>query len=347
MSPARIESTAWMLSLIGLAALVVGGYTMPTSIAHAWLSTLTVWMSWPLGCMAVLLVHALTGGRWGLVLRRPLKAGLSTLPLLLLALLPWVWGLTRLYPWLDASADRLPNHFYLNGPFLAVRGVIYLIVWLGLGLRVWRAFRTADPVPALRSLAPLGLILLALTVTFASIDLTMSLDPRFTSSIYGLIALLSMGLTALAASILLVVTLSRETPSPEALATVGKLLQGLVLFWGYLDFMQLLILWQSNLASDSAWYVARMSGGWQYYALAITCCHFLIPAACLLFAPARRSRRTLGAVAGLVLLGEILRAWWLVLPAAGLRIEFADLGAMLCLMALGSALVIHRGRVHE
>jgi hypothetical protein len=346
MRPASIESTAWVVGFVGLAVLAVGGYSSPQSLAHAWLSSMTLWMSWPLGCMAVLLVHALTGGRWGLILRGPLTAGLSTLPLLLLALLPWLWGLSRLYPWLGPDADRLPNHFYLNAPFLAVRGTIYLLVWFGLGLKVWRAVRAADSLAALRSVAPLGLILLALTITFASIDLTMSLDPHFTSSVYGLIALVSTGLTALSSSIL-VLALGGHRPSPEAVATVGKLLQGLVLFWGYLDFMQLLILWQSNLPTDSAWYVARMRDGWQYYALAITCCHFLLPAACLVFSPARRSRRTLCIVAGLVLLGEMLRAWWLVLPAAGLRLDFTDLGAMLCLAGLGSALVIRRGPACE
>ncbi|MGO4843794.1 hypothetical protein AB4144_67100, partial [Rhizobiaceae sp. 2RAB30] len=76
--------------------------------------------------------------------------------------------LPSLYPWLqsDMAAD-LANGFYLNLPFFLARGVIYLIVWFGMRALMMRALRSGDPDAALARLAPAGLILLAITVTYA------------------------------------------------------------------------------------------------------------------------------------------------------------------------------------
>ena len=139
-------------------------------------------MRWPLGCLALLLVHALTGGRWGETLRPHLMMGIATLPLLLPAMVPLLCVLPQLYPWLrPADADALANRFYLNAPFSIGRWLVYLIVWFGLGALALRAVRRGGPSPAL---AVIGLGLLGVTVTFAAIDATMSLDPHFNSSAY-------------------------------------------------------------------------------------------------------------------------------------------------------------------
>src|ERR1700685_3079040 len=121
-------------------------------------------------------------------IRPQLVAGMVTLPLLLPALIPLMAMLAALYPWARADAAmHLDNRFYLNLPFFIGRFIVYLIVWFGLAELILRALRRPAPDLALARLAPPGLILLAITVTYAAIDMTMSLDPRFVSSIYGLI----------------------------------------------------------------------------------------------------------------------------------------------------------------
>ena len=125
-------------------ALVVGWIFWPDQFYHAWLAALTGWLGWPLGSMALVLVHALTGGRWGTAIRPALLAGLATLPLLLPALLPLLFGLPALYPWLRPAA-RLHNAFYLNAPFFAGRGIFYLVAWFALaGLILWALRRGWD-----------------------------------------------------------------------------------------------------------------------------------------------------------------------------------------------------------
>src|SRR5207245_2140441 len=128
---------------------------------------------------------------WGFSLRPALTIGTATLPLILPAAVPLLLGLPDLYPWIrPAVAATLSNGFYLNQPFFLARLCCYLVVWLGLAALILRG------VPLAR-LAPAGLILLAVTTSFAAIDLTMSLDPKFKSSAYGMLSGTGMVLTAL------------------------------------------------------------------------------------------------------------------------------------------------------
>ena len=99
-------------------------------------------------------------------------------------------------------AAHLSNRFYLNVPFFSGRIILYLIVWYVLAALTLRALRRDPSGSALARLAPAGLILLALTGTFSTIDATMSLDPHFASSVYGLVEIAAMGLFALSVSIL-------------------------------------------------------------------------------------------------------------------------------------------------
>ena len=324
----RAEQAAWGAGALGLLAAALGWVLEPAIFPHAWLAATVAWSGWPLGSIALLLIHALTGGRWGDALAPALRTGITTLPLLLPLMAPVVLTLPQLYPWAQPGA-HLPNQFYLNVPFFTGRGVLYVVVWLGLGALALRG-RTLDRI------APPGLILLALTMTFAAIDLTMSLDPRFSSSIYGMLA--GSGVVLLALS--LAVAVAGATVEPAALPDLGKLLLALVVLWTYLDFMQLLIVWQSDLVSEAPWYRVRMHGAWGVAMAVIAAGHFALPFGILLFPRMQRDRRVLVGVAGLLVAMEMLRTWWTVLPAVPRGVGWIDLACVLGIggMAAGIAL---------
>jgi hypothetical protein len=339
MSRRQAERMSWIVGGIGLAGAIAGWIFTPQIFSHAWLSALTVFLAWPLGCLGLLFTHALTGGRWGDAIRPQLLAGMATLPLVVPALLPLV-GLARaLYPWMRPEiAAHLTNQFYLNAPFFLGRIVLYLIVWFGLAALALRALRQDASGTALARLAPAGLILLALTGTYAMIDATMSLDPRFASSVYGLVEIAAMGLFALSVSILAAAI--ALPPERDALQELGRLTLGLVVLWAYLDFVQLLIVWQSNLPHEAPWYLIRLTGGWGLAAAAVAAGHFLLPFFALLFPQVQRSRVGIGAVAALLVLGAILRGWWLVVPASGRAFGLIDVAAMLGLLGIAAALAL-------
>ena len=337
MTRQRGERWAWAAAGVGLAGTAVGWSVAPTEFPHAWLAAMTVWLGWPLGCMGLILVHALTGGRWGHALRPQLVVGMVSLVLLLPALIPLLIVLPALYPWARAGA-HLENRLYLNLPFFAGRGIVYLLVWFGLGGLILRALRQDLPDAALARIAPVGLILLAITVTYAAIDTTMSLDPQFASSAYGLIALSQMGLFALSVS--LFSAAFGPLHDEDTLRSLGKLLLGLVVLWAYLDFMQVLIVWQSDLASEAPWYIARSAGGWGIAAAAVAGGHFVLPFFALISPRVQRSRRGIAGVTALLIASAVVDGWWLVVPAAGRGLGFVDLLAMLGLLGTAAALAL-------
>src|SRR5207245_3120302 len=176
-----------------------------------------------LGCLALGMVHQLSGGAWGLVIRRPIGAATRTLPVLTLLFVPILFGLHRLYPWTDAARvagdEALQHkHLYLNTPFFIVRAAIYFAVWNALVyfLNAWSLEQdeTADPRIARRMqmLSAGGLVAYGLTITFASFDWLMSLEPRWYSTIYGVLIIGGPGLSAVTFRIAVLVLFSRRPP---------------------------------------------------------------------------------------------------------------------------------------
>jgi len=334
------ERSAWILGLVGLLGCAVASALKPAQLPYAWLAAVTCFLAWPLGSLALVFIHALTGGRWGHAIRPQLAAGIATLPLLIPALLPLPFVAHALYPWMQPQiAAHLPNRFYLNAPFFYCRAVLYLAIWLTLGYLATRELRRADPQPGLTSLAPAALILLGLTVTFAAIDSTLSLDPQFKSSIYGLLVCVEAVLFALSVALLGV-----AAAPAEVTRVLGRLLLALVVLWAYLDFMQFLIVWNSNLPDEAGWYVHRLKGGWAPLAIGIAVLHFGLPLFALLSPTVQRSRAGIGTVAALLVVLEIPRAWWIVLPAAGRGIAWSDAAAMLALLGLAAGLALRAFR---
>ncbi len=292
------------------------------SFARAWLAAYLLAASWPLGSLALILIHSLTGGRWGDALRPALLLGLCAMPAVLLGPLPLLPWLSELYPWLHGQ------DFYRNGSFFAVRGVLYLVTWFGLAaaVAVGRGPLVAAP----------GLFLLAVTFTFAAVDATLTLDPHFVSSIYGMVAGSGAVMLALAVAVLI----AAPGLVPAMRQDAGKLLLSIVSLWTYLDFMQVLIVWQSDLAHDAPWYLQRSTGLWGGIGAAVVLIQSVLPIGLLIVPRLRRSARGLRFVCALLLLSAVLRAWWTAVPPLS-----PSLWDLVCVLALGAATILCAGWV--
>ncbi|MBV9750718.1 MAG: hypothetical protein JO157_18080 [Acetobacteraceae bacterium] len=343
----RLERIAWIAAGIGLLAVVVLWLLEPTRMPYAWLAGFTTFSLWPLGSLALLFAHSLTGGRWGEALRPALLLGASLTPVLILLAIPVVLTLPILYSWARPEGATLANRFWLTIPFYAVRGGLSLAIWTALSFVVRRAPRRTPSYPVtpgldpgvqaegrrgatgLTRIAPFALILLAITVTTEAIDSTMSLDPHFTSSAYGMIAAASAGVFALACAIL-----ASPPAPPEINGEIGRLLLGLTILWTYLDFMQLLIVWQNDLVTQTPWYLARAHGPAGVAMAAVSLLHSVVPFFALLAPRIRKSRLGLSAVASVLIVAEIIRNFWTVLPSAP---SGAWLPAIACIVLMASA----------
>ncbi|QCG90570.1 hypothetical protein [Azospirillum sp. TSH100] len=315
--------TAVGTALAGAAVCAVGALVDPQAVLRGWLASFAFWIGLPLGAMMLLFAHDLTGGRWGTATVPALRAMVAMLPLMLLLLVPVLLQLPELYPWArTADTAHLKNRFYLNAPFFYGRTAVYAAVWLGLALEALR-----QPGRGLNPLAAPGLILLGLTVTFASFDWFMSIEPGWGSSIYGMMIVGGQLLGALALAALAAALGGRTDIGQRH--DLGSLLTAAILLWFYLSFMQFLIIWQENLPGEIAWYVPRLSGGWGRVAALGALAQGALPFAALIWWPVKRSRGGLASVCLLLLAAHLVECWWLILPGlAGGFTWFAPAAAL-------------------
>lgn len=344
MTRERTERIAWIAGGAGLVASVIAWIVDPEAFAYAWLSTLILAIGWPLGSIALIHVHAITGGRWGWAIRPQLVFGVTTLAVILPAIIPIPFLAGKLYPWTHSeTAAGLLNTWYLNRPFFYGRGIFYGIVWLIIGAVTLLAVRRAQPQPLLYRLVPPCLILLAVTVTFAAIDSTLSLEPEFKSSAYGMIVCAEGVLFALALATS--GALMSRMIEPKLREDLGKLMLALTIFWTYLDFMQILIVWNSDLPGEAGWYVRRIQHGWAWIAGLIALLHFFLPFFVLLWPQMQRSRRALLTMALVLVVAEVPRAWWLVLPSSPKGFTWIAIPALLAVAGLAFGFALHAPRL--
>lgn len=315
-----------------LLALLAFGFIDRKQFFQAYLIGWTFWTGIAVGSLALLMLQHLTGGGWGFVIRRVLEAATRTLPFMAILFIPIILGAHDIYHhWLDEG--ELAKHAvvefktpYLNLPFFIVRAVIYFGAWIALAffLNKWSLAqdRTADNryTKNMRLLSGPGMVLLIFTVTFASVDWYMSLEPEWFSTIYGFIWVAAWTLSALAFVIAVMANLSKDEPmrrivAPLHFQDLGKLLLALVMLWSYFAFSQYLIIWSGNLPEETGYYINRTHGAWGAVIILIGILHFGAPFLFLLSRNFKRNPGKLVLVAALILLMRMVDLLWMLVPA--------------------------------
>ena len=345
----RLERRAWIVGAFGLAACALGALLNLDQFFRSYLVAFCFCLGIALGSLAILLLQYLTGGAWGLVLRRPLEAGTRTLPLLALLFIPVVLGTGSLYIWshpnhVEGDAALEWKQPYLNVPFFTGRAIFYFAAWIVFGYMLNSRSRKEDQAKplgsehAFRNLCGLGLGVYGLTMSFAAIDWGMSLDPHWYSSMYGALFAFSQVLSAFSCMTAAVILLAAGTPlhehlHPQRLRDLGNLLMAFVMMWAYLAFSQYLLIWSGNLREEIPWYLNRMEGGWQYVALALLLFSFIVPFLMLLNGDVKTNPHLLVRVAFLVLAMRFVELVWLIKPAfspAHFQLHWLDLATLVC-----------------
>jgi hypothetical protein len=333
--------------------LAVAGYFMgggADRFFQAYLVAYTFWMGVVLGSMALLMVQHLSGGVWGIVLRRPFEAAVRTIPVMAVLFLPIVFGMHSLYEWSHEGITQTDSMIaskalYLNTPFFIGRQVFYFLVWGTIGhlLTRWSAEhdRTGDPklLDKLGVVSGAGLVVYFITVTFAMVDWTMSVNPHWFSTIWGLLYIGGQGLSAFAFGICVLVLLSQTTPLNKVLTThhfhdLGKFLFAFLMLWAYLSFSQFIIIWSANIPEEIPHYLDRWENSYKYLSIFIIVGHFIVPYALLLSRDLKKNAGKLRFIATWILFARLADYYWHVAPElhqGGLSISLLDVALPLAL----------------
>ena len=338
MNTARFTRLALIVGLAALVIAVIGLFLSGAALFfQAYLFAFVFWLGISLGSLALLLLYFVVNGRWGLAIRRVTEAAAGSIWVMAILFIPLVFGIPYLYPWARAGGLGENPHLefkaaYLNTPFFLVRAVIYFAVWMGLAYLVNRTIsRLQGSGPTerqaahgrMQAMGAASLIAFVLTVTFASIDWIMSLNPLWTSTAFGLVMIVGQVLTALSFALLLLNLLpalslghrwtSDTTPIPYK--DLGALLLTFVMGWMYLQYFQFLVMWGANIPREVIWYQDRNTGGWQVLSWIIVIFQFVLPFLVLLSGRVRHNLRTLAGLGGMLLVVHLISTFWHIKPA--------------------------------
>jgi hypothetical protein len=329
-APAVAERMQQRSLIIGLVFSVICGalaFVWKDEFFRAYLLAYMFWLGISLGSLAILMITHVSGGNWGLVIRRQLEAAAGVLPLMAVLFFPIIIGMSRLYVW--THPERFPAdkqlariaHLYLTTNGFILRAVIYFVVWLGLTFLLTRASAAQDrPSTGIektpfKMISGPGLILYAFTISFAIIDWVMSLDPHWISTIYGAIFIAAQCLSALCLAVVVESIFARYDPMksllrPKEVHDHSKLILAFIMLWAYFSFSQLLIIWAGNLPHEITWFTRRLYGGWQLVGMALFVLHFVVPFLLLLSRPFKRRTESMIWLASWVLVMRYVDVFW-------------------------------------
>jgi hypothetical protein len=302
---AAFVGAAWMVII-----LIVTAVFSPRTAAAGWLVGFVFWAQILIGSLTLIMIHRLTGGRWGELIAPVVEPTTAAIPLLIVLAVPLFFTIPLLYPWPAHPPAIKPDvlSYYLNTSSFIARSLLALAGWSALA---WLLPRLSGRHGLL--LAALGLVFHALVISSISIDWYLSLEAPFNSSSFGA----SVAVTALIGALALAAVCIPASEDDPALGDLGGLLLATILGITYIDFMAVLVIWYGDLPPEEIWFVERGHLPWSAFAVASFLLVSLFPVLALLMSRVRNERRPLRAVGICVLIGLVCYDVYLIGPPFG------------------------------
>ncbi|MCK5076101.1 MAG: hypothetical protein KAR38_06975, partial [Calditrichia bacterium] len=297
---------------------------------YSYLVAWVFWVSLGLGALFFVMLNHLTGAVWGIVLRRLTESVMMVLPYMFILAIPIFIGMHELYNWSNAgivAADPLlqKKAVYLNVPFFVIRTCIYFLVWFLIAKRLYKASISQDQNPGfdkiqkMRRTSGPGMVLFALTTSFAAFDWLMSLDPHWYSTIFGVYVFSGGLLGSLALFTLIGMYFKKKdvlakTITIEHYHDLAKLILSFTIFWAYMAFSQYFLIWYANIPEETVWFLDRWKNSWKTVSILLIFGHFLLPFVSLIFFNTKRNRKIVVFFAFWMFFFHYVDMYWLIIP---------------------------------
>jgi hypothetical protein len=328
---ARWQTASLAVGIIGLVASAIGFFVNRQDFFRAYLPSYLFWFSIVAGSLGVLMLQYMTGGEWGLMIRRPLGASARTMWLMAVLFIPILIGVRDLFPWANEEWARKDPVVSLKLGWLNVTrftwfSILLFVIWIvwAWQLRYWsqKFYQDRSPETDLvrRRWAGAGLPMIVLTLTFASIDWMMSLEPKWMSAMYGITFTVGCALSAFAFVTFFLSQLARTNAmagilKPSHLRDLGNLLFAFVMFYAYTAFSEYLLMWYANLHEEIPHYLVRQHGTWGVLAMLLVLFHFFLPFFMLLMRAIKDRPESIAVVTVIIIVMRYVAIVWLVTPS--------------------------------
>jgi len=351
----RVRNAILFVAILAWFGAAVGYVTDPEHFYWSYLVAFVFSISIAIGALFFVMVQHLTGAAWSVTVRRLMEALMRTTPLFLVLFVPVPFGLHYLYEWSRGSAAADPvlklKLSYLNAEWFTIRGFLVIGILSLWALVLYAKSRQQDnsgiarlSLSAERWSAP-GVLVLFIASSVASFDWIMSLNPRWYSTMFGVIFLSGGAMGFVAVLILLCLWLRTNgylvnTVNTEHYHDLGKWLFALMIFWAYVAFSQYMLIWYGNMPEETIWFKSRFQGSWLYVALLLVAGHFLLPLFAMLPRSVKRHRGALAFFSVWLLLMHYADLYWQVMPVYYTRGFGLSWLSPVCVLALASTMAL-------
>jgi hypothetical protein len=328
--PSNILKFGIVSLVLGIILLLLGFFVDHTRAAFSNLVILMVVISVGLGSLFFIGIEYLSGAVWSTVFRRVpefLGAVLLIVPILAI---PVYLNSHGLYHWTHEEALKSDEILkgksgYLNMSFFTIRLIFYFVVWIGFYLFLSKNSSMQDKIndPNYTKLniraSALMMPFYAITITFAVIDLVMSLEPHWFSTIIGVYYFAGSLLAGLAVATFFIVYFNENGYFIKGIVSdhyysLGAFLFAFTNFWAYIAFSQFLLIWYANLPEETFWYLNRWEGSWIYFSIGLVLIRFVVPYFYLLSQPSKTNPKKLLFISVWIFAAHIIDLFWLSMP---------------------------------
>jgi hypothetical protein len=329
--PKQIRNFLIGFVAIGVICFVI---TLFQDAQRAWYNYLIgyfYWMSIGLFGAFFTAIHHATGAQWSTPIRRLAEGMSSFLPVAGILLIVLFFGMHHLFEWTHAAEvakDPLLSgkSAYLNTPFFIIRSVIGMGIWAGFAWYFCKKSLEQDTVGGvaitkqLIKASVIFLPLFALSLTMASFDDIMSVEPHFFSTIFGVYQFSSLFYSGITTLTIIVILMQKRgwlngLVTEHHLHDLTKWMFAFTVFWAYIAFSQYMLIWYANLPEETFYFIKRQSGGWGYWGLALAILKFILPFFLLIGKWAKTKANYVLSVGVLMLAANWIDLYWLVAPA--------------------------------
>ena len=345
-----------ILFIIGGLASVLSLFLFNNDSHYFYFSYLTVYcffLTLTLGGMFIVLIHYITSAGWSVVVKRIPELLMKNIGLMALLTIPIIFGIHDLYHWSHLE-DVMNDHLlqikapFLNQPFFIIRIISYFLIWKFISNKFFKLSNDQDIINdpeinnKLQKSSAYSMILFALTLTFAFIDLVMSLTPHWYSTIFGVYMFAGAVVVGFCFTSILYIFLRskgflKDIVTVEHYHDLGKLIYGFNIFWSYIAFCQFFLIWYANVPEETVFYMYHSKGSWFYVILALIIGHFFIPFILFMSRFIKRNLKTHLIMAVWLVIMHFIDLFWIIMPTVSKYnfdfrfIDFSLIIAMGCL----------------
>ncbi len=329
------------LIVIGVASVAAGFLT--GAVNRTWANLLLnnfLFLSITLGGLFWMAIQAITQSGWSSSFVRIPQ---SLVAYLVVAAILWLFlfiGLPHLFHWAAPGAalhDAVLSHKspYLNIPFLIIRTVVFFILWILIAWRIRKLSLKEDQTGGLDTfnkielLSKVFIFVLGVSFIFVGIDWLMSLDAHWFSTIFAVKFFISAfyhGSAIIAAVVIILYKLGYFPFLNQGhLHDFSKYIFMLSIMWGYMWFVQYLLIWYGNIPEETAYFHMRREDGFQALFLAEILINWLFPFLFLMWNRMARNANALLLTVAVLLIGQYIEIYNAVVAETVHKVVFGYL----------------------